>query len=575
MIRELQQYAESHDLVSQPGYASKSVKWCIDITEQGGYVGFLELGAAGERGNRGITFRQAPHLEQPELIAGGVVRCHFLVESLSVIACMADDIKTREKHAYFIRLLEEAANTVPELDAWVRCLRDEATLELMRRDIESARAKPTDRATIRCNGRFVVEDNRWHGWWDTFRQSLQGKGVTMARCLVTGADAPIALTHPKVGGMVSLGGNATGSVLVSFDKPAFSSYGLEQGKNAPISESVAAAYQSALNDLMGRGIELAGMKALYWYKESVPQSEDLLYFLNGGDSVPASNDLKEMQAMTEAGRNINALREPKAFDPRPSENRFYLLLVSAVSARIMVRAWYEESYDELKWHVNQWFEDTALVRRDGAPGRRWSLYSLLKSVQFAEREVPAPQVRAFWEAAVLNRPIPRAIAVLALDRIRHDIVGGNTPPEPTFALVKAFVLRHQRKDGTSMSVGLDQDRPEPAYHLGRLLALMSRLQQESSRDRSSSGWVSRYYSAMSTTPALMAGRLFQMSEHYYARMTDSRGLEHWFRTQIADVMSRVQDIPRTLSLEEQALFALGFYHQLAHRQEQNQNQKGE
>ena len=571
MIRELQDYAKNHDLVAEPGYASKQVQWCIDITSQGTYLGFVELGAAGDRKNRGIAFRKAPHLEQPELIGGGETRSHFLIESLSVIALMSDDAKTQAKHGYFIRMLQVAASSVPAFQAWVRCLQDDAVLDAIRKDIEETHAKPTDRATIRCDGWFAVEDATWHDWWDVFRRSLQGDNGVVGRCLVTGVEGPIATTHPKVSGMVSLGGNSTGSVLVSFDKPAFSSYGLEQGANAPISESVAAAYQSALNDLMSRGIELAGMKGLYWYKEAVPQSEDPLFFLGAAPS----DEVQEMEALEEAKRTLNASREPQRFQPGTSDNRFYLLLVSAVSARIMVRAWYEGTYDELKGHVEQWFQDTALVRRDGTPGRRRSLYRLLKGIQLAERDWPAPLVRSFWEAAILDRPIPRPIAVVALERVRHDILRGEVPPEQATAVLKAFVTRTQGRDDNRMTVGLDPNRPEPAYHLGRLLALISRLQQESSRDRSSSGWVSRYYSAMSMTPALMVGRLLQLSEHYYARMGESRGLEHWFRMQIADVMSHVGDIPRTFSLEEQALFALGFYHQLAHRQDQKGDQKGE
>jgi CRISPR-associated protein Csd1 len=460
-------------------------------------------------------------------------------------------------------MLQEAASVVPAFQAWVRCLQDDAVLDAIRKDIEETHAKPTDRATIRCDGWFAVEDTTWHDWWDVFRRSLQGDNGVVGRCLVTGVEGPIATTHPKVSGMVSLGGNSTGSVLVSFDKPAFSSYGLEQGANAPINESVAAGYQSALNDLMSRGIELAGMKGLYWYKEAVPQSEDPLFFLGAAPS----DEVQEMEALEEAKRTLNAPREPQRFQPGTSDNRFYLLLVSAVSARIMVRAWYEGTYDELKGHVEQWFQDTALVRRDGTPGRRRSLYSLLKGIQLAERDWPAPLVRSFWEAAILDRPIPRPIAVVALERVRHDILRGEVPPEQAIAVLKVFVTRTQGRDDNRMTVGLDPNRPEPAYHLGRLLALISRLQQESARDRSSNGWVSRYYAAMSMTPALMVGRLLQLSEHYYARMGESRGLEHWFRMQIADVMSHVGDIPRTFSLEEQALFALGFYHQLAHRED--------
>jgi CRISPR-associated protein Csd1 len=42
------------------------------------------------------------------------------------------------------------------------------------------------------------------------------------------------------------------------------------------------------------------------------------------------------------------------------------------------------------------------------------------------------------------------------------------------------------------------------------------------------------------------------------------GLAFWYEGQIAEIMSRIQDrIPSTLNLDQQSLFALGYYQQIA------------
>lgn len=65
----------------------------------------------------------------------------------------------------------------------------------------------------------------------------------MARCLITGKEAGIARIHPAIKGV--MGAQAAGAALVSFNAPAFCSYGHEQGANAPVSEYAAFAYTTA------------------------------------------------------------------------------------------------------------------------------------------------------------------------------------------------------------------------------------------------------------------------------------------------------------------------------------------
>lgn len=112
-----------------------------------------------------------------------------------------------------------------------------------------------------------------------------------------------------------------------------------------------------------------------------------------------------------------------------------------------------------------------------------------------------------------------------------------------------------------MSAYLNKEHPEPAYHCGRLLAMLASLQRAALGDVGA-GVVQRYYVAASQTPGLTLGRLFGNAKNHLNKLDG--GLAFWYEDQIAEIMSRIQDrIPTILSLERQGLFSLGYYQQIA------------
>jgi len=92
-----------------------------------------------------------------------------------------------------------------------------------------------------------TEDTAIRDAWQQHYSSASEDAVTM-QCLVTGQNAPVARLHPSIKGV--MGAQSAGAALVSFNAPAFCSYGHEQGENAPVSEYAAFAYTTALNRLL-------------------------------------------------------------------------------------------------------------------------------------------------------------------------------------------------------------------------------------------------------------------------------------------------------------------------------------
>lgn len=551
---------------SEPGFTRKTVKWAISCTKDGRFTGVVQLDEG-----KGRTFERCPNLSQPELIGGSEPRAHFLAEGLPTVALFwKDDIEPKDKekynakHEYFCSMLDQAAKHAPYLAAAARMLRDKVTLKEIAADLTRQKARPTETATVMVDGINPLERNDWHDWWRGFRATLRPTGTSPGktmRCLATGELVEPAATHPKIKGLAGVGGLATGDVLVGFDKQAFQSYGLEQSTNAAMSEETATAYAETLNRFIAEnGKKLGNALAVYWFTSKVDEQDDLLAWL----SEPPE------QAAASAELLARQLLDAIHFGRRPdlASNRFVALMLSGAAGRIMVRDVMEGSFEALAGNVERWFADLSIVSRNGdglsqSPKFTGVALSLVrndqrKSVQELLTELPSPWLEALWHAAVTGGPIPSFAAARAALRARVDIIGDQPASHARMGLIKAF---HIRQGDEHMRPHLNVDHPHPAYHCGRLLAVLARLQRAALGDVGA-GVVQRYYTAASQTPGLILGRLAANAKNHLGKLDG--GLAHWFEDQIAGVMSRIGDAaPRTLSLEEQSLFALGYYQQLA------------
>jgi len=566
MLDLLVQYAKTHDLAVDPGFAAKTVRWAIVLDPASGSLNVLELGDTEAKRNPGETFQQCPDLTQPELVGGSESRCHFLVETTEVVALYGEkarDVKTQAKHAYFVRLLRGASEAVPQLGVFADRLSDPATLEGLAAELVERKAKPTDKITLAVLGRHppcVVEWTGWHDWWRDFRARLApqpGKGrradaPQQMRSVVTGELVEPCATHPKIRGLAGLGGLAMGDALVCFDKDAFQSYGLAQSANAAMSERVATAYRSALNALIReRGHILAGAMVVHWFKSRVEPEDDPVAFLIEAQQT------QELTAQQRARRLLDAVRTGQR--PDLAGNHYYALTISGAAGRVMVRDWMEGQFEQLVENVSKWFGHLSIVHRRGgglAPAPKF--LAVLGATVRDLKELPPPFVARMWRVAVCGEAIPQQALAEALHRIKIGVIEDDPLSHAGMGLLRAY---HVRKGDSAMEPILNENHPAPAYQCGRLMAVLARVQHAALGDVGA-GLVQRYYAAASTTPALRLGQLTKLSQFHLNKLDP--GLAHWFESKIAAIWAQIRDrLPKTLSLEEQSLFALGYYQQMA------------
>ncbi len=577
MLNQLANYAREQKLDTEPGFAPRDARWAAICSSSGDYLGLIELGHAGSKNNKGKNFAKAPNLTQGELV--GSKGSHFLIETAGVLGGIGKDgekPKTKNKRAYFIGLLNQAASAAPELRAAANALDSADALRRLRADLEEHRAKEGDKITIQVNRSFPVELDAWHNWWRDFRRKLgegkpskPGKASGKMLCFLTGKPVEPAATHEIVRRLSDVGGSSMGSVLIGFDKESSCSYGLEQSANAAMSAEAAKTYVAALNDLIENQSSLvAGTKVVHWFRGRVAAEDDPLAWLTEG------NETEELNAQLRARKLLESIRAGER--PDLAGNTYFALTLSGNAGRVVVRDWMEGSFEELVSNVNQWFSDLEIVNRYGSGSAKPpKLAAVLAALGRELKDVPASMSAKFYRVAVRGEPIPLEAMAQALTRARIDVIQGEPKDgrekgmyyaryQVRIGLIKAYHLRKQKEGimDTEVQPTLNPEIADPAYQCGRLMAALAKLQTKALGDVGA-GVVQRYYAAASATPALVFGRLIRGAQ-FHLNKIEQPGLARWYERQIAEICGRIgKAMPATLSLEEQSRFALGYYQQLA------------
>lgn len=110
-------------------------------------------------------------------------------------------------------------------------------------------------------------------------------------------------------------------------------------------------------------------------------------------------------------------------------------------------------------------------------------------------------------------------------------------------------------------MSLDESNESVPYLLGRLFAAIEKLQSDSLGDINAT-LRDRYFGSASSTPALVFPRLLRLSMHHATKAeSERRGWAERVKGQILDRLPASGAFPRTLDLDGQGLFAVGYYHQ--------------
>ena len=580
-------YAISHDLVARPGFKEKKIVCYAALTADGQFIDLVPSPT-------GKTF--APDIGGK---ANGTSCCNIVVEkALYPLAILTgkekDDKNTPKKLAFYLTTMREAGEEDAAFKAVADALSDADTLTRIRNAFLE-RYKPGDPMGFIVDGQPIERSTGYLTWWDRFRSTLSGKkeGGDTPVCLITGKNEPALETVPKISGLMSVGGHTAGDAFLCYDKDAFTSYGLKKSANAPVSEEGMIAVNAALTKLIAGAPTFGGAKMVYWYDKDIPHDDDPLWPVldpdfSFGDDEPGEADEQDaaaQKAQREADMIQAAQRLIGALDrgeyPAAPAARYYILPMSGMSGRVMVRGWYEGSFERLYRQIGQWYSDLQLTMPGGSDTRPPKLkrlaICLLKPggdprdvFKRMDDELSALLGRVFY-AVVNGGPLPDEAAVKALYALRSDLLassdtdGGGKSLITIYQVLKVWLVRKQRMKGAVlMGKKLNTDYPSAAYQCGRLMAVYGAIQTEAMGRDLGVGVIERYYGSAIVSPKLVLGSLSRLCNYHLGKI-ENTDYANRYRRMLMEISAHIEPggIPDMLTTEQQTEFALGYYQQNA------------
>ncbi len=572
------------------GFSTEKIGFCLVLNADGSVAGVVDL--------RDTDKKRSPKnlmVPQAKKRTVGIAPNFLWDKSAYVLGVTAGEGKrTADEHAAF---------RASHLD-WLEVTEDDGLLAL-RRFLDAWRAEdfqpplwPDDLRDQNIAFRLSSEYGFLHdrpaarALW----RRIGAEGASDPQvCLVTGETAPVARLHSSVKGV--WGAQSSGASLISFNLDAFTSYGHEQGDNAPVSEAAAFAYTTALNRFLAdksHRLQIGDTSTVFWADASdaeVAKEADLWAgvmlgrpAVSGDEDAIAQELIKDKLVAMRDGRPLASIT------PRLAEGvRFFILGLAPNAARISVRFYWEDTFSVLARNYAAWLKDVAL---EPAPDR--PIFSIraavLRSapaerrngvVKFDGEKVSTLLAGELTRAILSGGRFPRALLGLLLLRIRNDHVLDRI----RLSLIKGLIVRDMRlekrlpkhPDGTVMEDYLmhpDADDPTPARRLGRLFALIERAQLAALGDGINATVKDKFLGAASATPGrVLPGLLLNAENHHLKRLRNGHSDADWIKDadharavsvglgrEIGKLWAEAgSEAAAQHSAEEQGLFLVGYY----------------
>lgn len=402
---------------------------------------------------------------------------------------------------------------------------------------------------------FLHERSAIRNAWQEYLRKNQSE--IRGQCLITGQhDCSIPSTHPQMKNVP--GAQPAGAALVSFNAPAFGSYGKGiANHNAPVSERAAFGYTTALNVLLAPGsrrkVQLGETTVVFW--TDIPGVAEEFFGLSVG--VKEAEDHEMAQEVDQYLRAVVKGYYPHELGKRGTP--FYVLGLSPNAARLSVRFWHVGTVGKMADNIGDHYKALRLQRSfENEPEypRPWWLLKEL-APQRDSRHIPPLLGGQFIRAIVHNQPYPRTLLTSVMGRIRAD----RQINYLRACIIKAYLTRNAQKE---ISMGVDKDNTDIGYRLGRLFAVIEHIQSDAVPGATATVR-DRFFGAAAATPRRIFPVILKNAQHGLAKIRKEKPgwaitLDKSVQTILGDVDPR-EGFPATMTLEQQGMFVLGYYHQ--------------
>ncbi len=580
--------------IAPPGYSSVGVSFALNISVQGELLDVFPLFRQVQVGNK--TLEKPRRMVVPEQLkrSGITPLSNFMCDNNAFVLGISEKDNDTPGHgekrfAAFRRLHQD-------LLAKANCDAARAILAFL--DVYEP-AKGREHPAIAPNletlllggnivfmfrGTFAQDDPVIRQVWDAHKA---GKDAVMGQCLVTGEVAPIARLHGSLKGIRDA--NPTGASLVGFNDRAYESFNKTklQGLNSPVSEKATFAYTTALNYLLSsanpnKKLTIGDTTVVYWAESEnkgfadafegifEPQIVEEPVIDNQEGRKRAEKGLKDVaQKVRRAQRlDLDALLE----NLKGENPRFYVLGLAPNAARVSVRFFLTDPFQKFAERMMAHYADMKIVKEyDSQPDYITVRDILDETVSKKSRDKDASPLMAgsLMRSILTGAPYPAALYYAIINRIRADVDDDQKYIHKIgyvrVAVIKAYLIRKYRNQDKYQEVlvmSLNEQATTPAYVLGRLFAVLEKVQQEAIGNMNAS-IKDRYFTSACASPASVFPVLLRLSQHHISKAEYGYTSDRRIQDILGLLDVEKNPIPARLTLDEQGIFVLGYYHQRA------------
>jgi CRISPR-associated protein Csd1 len=542
LLQKLKEYADTRMTLPPPLYSETSVRYIIELDGTGKPLSPFPtdtVDPASKRTKRGLR-RLMPQVQR----TSGIKPLLLASNAQYTLGLVRDPAKPQRVDASFAAyraLIDRCAEITqePAILAVQTFLHNDPATHLQLGDDFDRSAT----ITFRVDGEFPTDIPAVQAFWAS-EHDPAAQDAQVMQCIVCGQERPVlARLQGKLKGVP--GGQTAGTALISANAEAFESYGLEASLIAPTCADCGERFTKAANALLSseqNRLFMGGSVCIFWTRKVV----DFNFFTLLSDA-----NAQQVQALLEAvwnGKYVAGL----------DDTAFYAAVLSGSGGRTVVRDWIDTTIWNAKTNLARWFAWQRIVAPTGEFERPLGIRALAGATVRDLKDLPTPTVRALFRTALVDVPLPTSMLYQVVRRCRAE----QQVSRQQAALIKLVFGSQKVFTQEDDMVELDLENPNPAYRCGRLLAVLAEIQRNAI---GKAVLVDRFYGTASSAPASVFSRLLRGARPHLAKLDRDRpGVAFALERRLEEVSSGITTFPTTLTLQEQGLFALGFYHQRAH-----------
>lgn len=558
--------------VSKEGWCSAKVSYAINLSGEGKITAIFSLKEEEDRGKKKVLVPKQFMVPEMVIRSSGVSANFLCDNSKYILGIDSNGTNPRvmecfqvakEKHLALLRNTEgEIAQAICRyFETWdPESASDNSILKEYWEDI-------TDGGNlVFCMGEdFAQEDLRIKEAWNNARNAPAGdpEGI----CLVTGKRLVISRIHKTIRGVP--GAQSSGAALVSFNAPAFESYGKEQSYNAPVGKYAEFAYTTALNYLVNQReytFQLGDSTTVFWAESGEEKYQE--GFLRFVEPKPDNQEqIKDIFERLKKGLPIYI--DQMELNP---DQRFYILCLAPNAARLSVRFFYRNSFGNILRNISRHYQRMEIIKPSWETmeymGIRQMLFETVN--QKSRDKSPIPSMAAMVLQAILSgERYPASLYTDTLIRVRAEqgvVTWGRA------AIIKAYLIRNYMWKEGEKYMELNEESKDPAYVLGRLFSVLESIQMDANpgikatiRDR--------YFNSACATPASVFPVLVKLKNSHMKKLEREKASSKiYYEKLLMEIMGKLDHFPKRLSLEGQGQFILGYYHQVQRKYQKKEEE---